>query len=251
MEITEIFGIALMLVGAAGFYYLLFIYPKKNPIISPARTRATEEEIEILPSDRETRPDKQLKVARSGQAVTLLGEGKERQILASVSLYEMTQRYEKSPWTKTGSVSKVLVLAGSVFIFKMPSREGGKPTWLKAEEIDALPLGAFYLGSKDDPGPGRQFFRNKQTSPVPYELPNNLTPGLTWEVIDIGTLDVESDGESENFQGGDRLYFVTSRERGGKKWLLYLDARKGEARGTGGTFLCEPFEPSVEMTEIL
>lgn len=240
-----------MLTGAAGFYYLLFIYPKKNPIASSSRTSFAREDVEVLPSDREARPDGQLKAVRSGQTVSLLGEGKERQILASISLHEMTQRYEKAPWTKTGSVSKGLVLAGKVFIFKMPSQEGGKPTWLKAKEIDTLPLGQFYLGSKENPGPGRQFFRNKQSSPVPYELPNDLMPGITWQVVDIGTLDVESDGESENFQNGDRLYFVTSREKGGQRWLLYLDARKGEAVGTGGTFLCEPFEPSVDMTDIL
>ena len=47
------------------------------------------------------------------------------------------------------------------------------------------------------------------------------------------------------------LYFVTSKEKNGDRWLVYLDARKGEAKGSGGLFLLEPFEPSVDVTDLM
>lgn len=240
------FGFIMMAMACAGAFYCFIHLPKQK------RQHAKEKEMEdeSLPSDTETRPDKKLKVAKSGQTISFLGED-ERQILASISLYEMTQVGKGAPWTKTGAVSKILSLAGGIFIFKMPSMEGGKPTWLKAEEIETLPLGSFFVGSQESPGPGRIFYRKNQAETVDYELPNGLTPGVTWQVVDIGTLDVDVDGESENFIDDDRLYFVTSTEKGGTRRLLNLDARKGEAKGAGGLFLCEPFEPSVDIKEIL
>ncbi len=210
-----------------------------------------EEETGILPSDREETPEKKLKVACPGQFITLLGE-LELQIITSAAFFEMTKLNKGADWTRTGSISKCLILSGGIFIFKIPKQEGGKPIWLKAEMMDVMTLTSFYLGeSKEDPGPARLFNQKKQAEPVPYVLPFNLTPGVTWEVVDIGTLDVEVDGESDVFIDGDRLYFVSSKEKDGDRRLLFLDARKGEAQGTGGLFLCESFEPSVDITDIL
>jgi hypothetical protein len=156
-----------------------------------------------------------------------------------------------SSWLKTGTVFKALALAGNVWIFKVPSQEGGKPIWLKATELDSMSLMNFYKGGDGKPGPARIFKNNGQSEPVPYELPNSLTPGVTWKVVDIGAFNVEIDGECDNAMAGDLLYFVTSREQDGERWLIFLDARKKEARGSGGLFLGERFEPSVDVSDLL
>jgi hypothetical protein len=249
MNFVQFIGFILIIGAAYGLYHIFLKGRKKMSLRD--KPREAKNNIEILPSDTETKPDKKLKAACSGQTVTLLGE-KERQIIASVSLYEMTQNFKDAPWSRTGLISKCLILSGGIYIFKMPSQESGKPIWLKAEEIETLTLLQFYLGeSKENPGPARLFNQKKQTVPIPYELPNELTPGVIWEVIDIGTLNVEIDGESDIFIQGDRQYFTTSREKDGKRRLLFLDARRPEAKGTGGLFLCEQFEPSVEIMDIL
>lgn len=249
MTLMTVIGSILLAGGVGVAIYLVFFFKKGNPAES---VRAAWPEKDVLPSDRipEVRTAEKLKVVQSGQTVTMIGET-ERQVMCSVSLYEMTQTPKGAPWSRTGVVSKGLELAGGIFIFKVPGREGGKAIWLKAKEIDTLPLQDFYRGDAVNFGPAKQFNKNGQTSPVPYELPNDLTPGVTWQVVDIGTFNVEADGESETFQTGDRTYFVSSTEKGGDRRLLYLDARKGEARGTGGLFLCEPFEPSVEVSDLL
>lgn len=242
-------GIIFVLIAISGIVTIIIIYKKKEDQKIKQQERYKES---ILPTDRMINEpvEEKLKVVKSKQVVTLIG-GDEREVKASISFHEMTQLSTGASWSKTGNASKALVLAGQVFIFKMPSREGGKEVWLKAKEIETFRLQQFYVGTKESFGPAKQFHKNGQTLPVPYELPNNLTPGITWEVVDIGTLDVEVDGNSKNFKTGDRLYFVTSNERGGEHRLLYLDARQGESRGTGGLFICEPFEPSVEVSDLL
>jgi hypothetical protein len=239
----------IMIAGVVGWLYLYF-KGKKSIIEESSSRRSDDEKIETLPSDNEVKTHEKLKVIRPTQTISLLGES-ERAVLASASLYEMTQISHGAPWTRTGAISKALAIAGGIFILKMPGREGGKPIWLKGEEVETFPLKDFYIGTGESPGPARKFKQNNQSSPIDYILPNNLTPDVTWQVVDIGTLQTEVEGESENFENGDRLYFVTSNEKGGQKRLLYLDARKGEARGTGGLFICDPFEPSVDIQEIL
>ncbi|MFA6383278.1 MAG: hypothetical protein WCX17_02550 [Parcubacteria group bacterium] len=248
----DIIGPILLVVGVVGLAFIIytFIRDKKQGGISqyvPPR----EEKVEILPTDRSgMKPEDRLKEVRSKQTITLAGEG-ERSVLASVALHEMTQTSKEAPWSRTGNVSKGLVLSKEIFIFKVPGREGGQPKWLRAQEIETYSLKQFYRGKDEESGPAKQFHLNGQITPVPYQLPGGLTPGVTWKVVDIGTFDVGVDGESGNFVSGDRLYFVTSIEEGGMRWLLYLDARKGEAKGSGGLFIGEPFEPSVEVSDLL
>ena len=224
------FGILMICVGIV----VAFLALKKNPFISSQIFSVTPpNEFDSVPS-YDTK--EQLKRASSGQTVKLIGES-EKAIKASVTLNEMFQRQPNSPWSKTGLVSKVLVLAGDILIFKVPSEEAGKPTWLKGEEVTVSGLGKFYKGTDASPGPARVFKQNDQSDPVPYYLPKNITPKIIWKVVDIGTFDTEVDGASDNFYSGDRLYFVTSKEKDGDRWLVYLDARKGEANGSGGLFL--------------
>lgn len=242
MDFLSVVGLLLVIAAGIGVVYLL--KSKKSPMVESKQVERKTHNFDA-PS-----VSKELESAAAQQTVTLTGE-QERAIQASVSLHEMFQQTPSSSWSRTGAVSKALVLAGGVWIFKVPSREGGKPIWLRATELDAMSLMTFYKGKEGNPGPARIFKENGQSEPVAYELPKNLTPGITWEIIDIGTFDAEVDGECDNASDGDRLYFVTSREQGGDKQLLYLDARKGEARGSGGLFLGEKFDPSVEVSSLL
>jgi len=247
MDGISVIGILIILAAGLGIAYVVRnskSLPKNNQVNPTIETG--EEPIAMRVAD--TR--EQLRTAASGQTVTLLGEP-ERAIKASVDLFEMFQQTPKSPWSKTGVVSKALVLAGGVWILKVPSQEAGKPIWLRATLLPALSLMKFYKGSDEKPGPARIFRNNDQSEPVPYTLPQDLTPGVTWEIIDIGTFDAKVNGSSEEIEQGDRLYFVTSREQGGKRRLIYLDARKGEAKGSGGLFLAEEFEPSVDVSGLL
>lgn len=202
----------------------------------------------IDPSDRVS----QLNVVQARQLVTLVGD-RERSVQAAFTLHEMSQKRSTAPWTKTGAKSRVLELAGGVWIFKVPSREGGKPQWLKVTEVQTTSLMSFYKGTETDPGPAKLFRQNKQSDPVPYTLPRNLMPGVTWEVVDIGAFTVEFDGEgkSDNFSAGDHLYFVTSQEKGGVRWMIFIDARKGEAVGPNGLYVGEPFVPSADVQDLL
>lgn len=221
------------------------------PVSAPGNIAPSE----ALPMDRLDHlatPKDKLKVITKGQTVTLTDDLRERAVLASVTLHEMTQVTDDAPWSRTGVESKGVLLAGDVWIWKIPGRESGKPAWFKGTELETFPLESFYKG-EDDPalhGPARKFFHNGQSAPVPYELPNDLTPGITWNLVDIGRFEASVDGSCENIEEGDMLYFVTSREKSGDRFLLYLDARKGEARGTGGLFLGTPFEPSVDVMEL-
>lgn len=240
-----VFGVFIILLGVAGC--ILALKYKPASVVNQHGISPSQSIFDEIPSSNRK---EQLRLASSGQTVTLIGES-EKAIHASITLYEMFQRQPHAPWSRTGLVSKVLALAGGIFIFKIPSQEAGKPVWFKGREISSSGLGKFYKGSPDSAGPAKEFHQNDQTKPVPYALPKNLTPGVTWEVVDIGTFDADVEGETDNIISGDRLYFVTSKEQNGENWLIYMDARKGEAKGSGGLFLLEPFEPSVEVSDLM
>ena len=240
MDALSFLGLIAMIAAAGAIVYV--VRNQSNPQAPVGR----EKPARMMPQGVK----EQLNEAPSGSTVTLIGE-RERAIQASVTLHEMFQATKSSPWSRTGNVSRALVLAGDVWIFKVPSREAGKPVWLRAIELPSFSLTRFYRGSESEPGPAKLFNNNEQSDPVPYELPKDLTPGISWEIIDIGAFKAEVDGSCDNVSGGDMLYFVTSREQGGERRLIYLDARKGEANGSGGLFLAEPFEPSVDVSNLM
>lgn len=219
-------------------------------VLASDREMAQTMPTDILETEIDTR--EKLKKIKAQQTVTLLGD-KERAVQAAATLYEMTQAANNGPWRRTGAESRMLILSGDVFIAKVPAREGGKPTWLKFSEIEAMPLEKFWKegGVQGGKGPGKLFYENGQSEPVPFNLPHDLTPGINWQVVDIGRFNCEVDGRSENFITGDAYPFVTSREISGERWLLSIESRKGLARGSGGLFVGEPFDPSVEVEALL
>lgn len=242
------FGIFIILLGIAGC--ILAFKSKSYPINNQSFNNLVTETSPIIPSSNKK---EQLRQASSGQTVTLLGEP-ERAVESAVTLNEMYQPDDSkstNPWRRSGSESKALVLAGGIWIFKVPSQEAGKPTWLKGQEIESTGLGSFYKGDSSLPGPARIFKNNGQSEPVAYELPRNLTPDITWEIVDIGTFEAAVDGNNDNIYNNDSFPFITSKENGGDNWLIYLDSRKGKARGSGGLFMLELFEPSVDVSDLL
>ncbi|OGY44710.1 MAG: hypothetical protein A3B89_01225 [Candidatus Buchananbacteria bacterium RIFCSPHIGHO2_02_FULL_40_13] len=238
-------GVLIILLGVAG---LIWFFKFRNfPVINRDANIAQSSVLVETPSlDKKT----QLCQALPDQTMTLIGEP-ERAIRASITLNEMFKHQSSEPWSRTGVISKALALAGDIWIFKIPDQEAGQPIWLKGEKIYTPSLLSFYKGSDESPGPARVFKENGQTNPVPYSLPKNLTPGVIWEVVDIGAFNAEVEGEDSCVNSGDLMYFVTSKEKDGGHWLVFLDARKGEAKGSGGLFLLEPFEPSVDVTDLM
>jgi hypothetical protein len=194
--------------------------------------------------------DERLDVVEGGQVVQMMADLDSKGVVSGIDLHELFKQSEHAPWQTTGNISRVVLLTGGVYIFKVPETEGGKHVWYQAEVLDSLPLHQFYIGDTTTKGPARLFRENDQSQPVPYELPQRLTSGVTWEVIDIGAFKAEVRGKNDLVKDGDQLYFVTSRERGGDRVLLYLDARKGEARGSGGLFVCTPFSPSADVMDL-
>ena len=127
---------------------------------------------------------------------------------------------------------------------RLPVKEGGQYQWLKMSVKDyASNLGNFYKGD-GIPGPAKKFAMSKQSEEVAYTLFNK-----SWNVTDIGTFEVASDKDHKALKHGDRVYFVTSK--GENNWLLYLDARHGEARGTGGVFIGVQINPEADIASVL
>lgn len=255
-----ILGYILMILGVvclASLVLARLFLREKSPAVKTYGGLQDEKFAQALPTDMlpfNANGKERLKAVKSGQTVELVEDLKERAVAATVTLHEMTQlNPPNSPWTRTGVVSRAIVLAGDIWILKVPGREGGKPAWFKAAEIETFPLQTFYKGG-DEPsmyGPARKFKMNDQTAMVSYVLPNDLVPRVTWNIVDIGRFDAEVEGDCENVENKDSLYFVTSREKDGDRFLIYLDARKGEAKGSGGLFLGTPFEPDAEIMDML
>ena len=176
-------------------------------------------------------------------------DGKEYGIAASVTFHELYQTGGSSAWVRRGKQSRGLVLSNKQLLLRVPAEEGGRYVWLRLKPTtEASNLRGFYKGG-DSPGewgPARRFAKQEQSGEVLYDL-----LGTKWQVRDIGTLEVEVDGESAWLHSGDRLYFVTSQAVAQNEWLVYLDARPGEAQGTGGLFRGVAFQPNELIEEVL
>ncbi len=183
----------------------------------------------------------------AGQAITI--EEKEKSVIAVMTLHELYQQGGSTEWRRNGKTSKAILLGGNVWLMRIPSKEAGEYTWIKfSPKSYSSNLREFYKGgdSQESWGPARKFAKNKQTSEVPYSLFDK-----EWLVTDIGAFQVETSENDEHLKNGDRIHFVTSKGKGDNSWLLYMDARHGEAEGTGGIFIGNTFQPEVEVASIL
>jgi hypothetical protein len=194
---------------------------------------------------------KALDVVERGQTISLLGEGsRERVVKTKAVLNAMTQTGEN--WHETGVSYRMLELAGGVWIVRIPSREGGDDMWVKASRVDApTQLNTFFKGDEKSPGPARVFKNNGQSKPVPFQLPNQFKDTAEYEVVDIGRFKTEVTGVEDICADGDMFPFVTALKQDGSGILMYLDSRKDMARGTGGLFKGEVFEPEVDIKSLL
>lgn len=211
---------------------------------------------ELLPTDElpadATAGDK-LDVIKPRQTVDVVGQDHELSVVAKVTLTPLWQAAGSKVWTPKPRASPctAVQLAGGKWMFKVPAREQGPPRWLQGTVISGADPTDFFKGTNENPGPAREFRMNKQTRPVHFTLPENWTPGVRWKTVDLGAFSVECDGRTDEMTTGDRLYSVTAEEVDGGHWLLFLDARQGEAAGTGGLFFCNEFEPDAEVKSIL
>ena len=167
-------------------------------------------------------------------------DGKELTVVDKFDFVELTQQAGSSSWISTGKKSRALLLANGIWLMKIPTKDSGKYVWLKLTcKEDASTLGNFYKGS-DTPGPARKFAQGGQSKEVNYKLYDK-----SWSVVDIGAFKVECSNKSDILKDNDKIYFVTSK--GSDEWLVYLDARPTESKGTGGVFIGQEFNPSLEI----
>lgn len=169
-------------------------------------------------------------------------DGKELSIKGRFELVELYQAAGQIAWNESAKASRAINLADNTWIFRIPEKERGQYVWFRAQVREgASTLGDFFKGG-DEPdswGPARKFARSGQKEGISYEM-----WGKTWQICDIGAFRVEGDSNAV-MEDGDRLYFVTSRSEG--EWMLYLDARHGEAKGSGGVFIGKAFDPDVDI----
>lgn len=188
----------------------------------------------------------ELENINENQAIII--DGKDRTVLCVATLNELYQRSGSTEWIPNGKVSKAILLAGDIWLMRIPSKEGGTYEWIKFSPKNySSNLREFYKGG-DNPesfGPARKFAKSKQTAEVIYSLFDK-----EWQVVDIGAFSIQGSKSNEYLKEGDRMHFVTSKCKDGS-WLLYLDARHGEAKGTGGAFIGSSFQPEVEIQSIL
>lgn len=265
---TIICGAGLILIALLVAAALAYMYFKRHPdewvgwVALATGVQKTSAPIHVapppmaqpLPTDElpyAASAKERLDVIKPQQTVTLVDEG-ELAVQASVKMTQMWQQVRDGPWTQLPRAEKctALVLSRDIWLIKVPSKEQGPTLWLKGTVIEGADPTDFFRGTKENPGPARQFRDKKQTGTVRFTLPDNYTPGIEWQMADIGALKVACDGELDELKTDDMVFTMIAKEAGGK-WLVYLDARKPFATGTGGMFLCVEFVPSVEVKNLL
>lgn len=171
--------------------------------------------------------------------------GKELTVVAKFDLFEMFQAGGSKVWERSGKRSRAICLAGDKWIIRIPRKEQGQYIWLICDVKEyASNLTAMYRDGDGSGGPAKKFAQNGQSRPVPY----GPLYDQNWEVVDIGALRAEGNNHHA-INNGDHLYFVTSRWE--NNWLLYLDARHGEAKGTGVVLIGQEFNPDVDVEATL
>lgn len=176
---------------------------------------------------------------------------RERQytVRSAMTLQELYQPGGSSSWMRRNKESEAIGLTSSLLLARIPVEESGNYHWLACHLLqEASSLREFFKGG-DSPGewgPARRFGKQGQTGEVLYRLLD-----AQWQVRDIGAFEAQVKGDNPWIKDGDRLYFVTSQGVNESRWLWYLDARPGEARGTGGLFSGEVFDPEEAITEVL
>ena len=186
-----------------------------------------------------------MNILEKGDFDSITIDGKDLTVTNKFVLHEMYQRLPDKQWRRTDKQSLAFQLADNTWIFKIPTKENGEYTWLKMQAVSyESNLGSFYRGDDINFGPARKFAKNGQTQEVMYSLLET-----DWGVVDIGTFSIMGNNSGDALAINDTIYFVTSKNK--SEWLLYLDARKGEAKGTGGVFRGIVFNPDIDVQSVL
>lgn len=201
-------------------------------------------------------PEEKLHVAEPGQVVSYVEDmGRDHQVKGTMVMQPMTQQmFGQRLWVAKPEQPSKAILVGGEWIFRVPSAEGGRHLWMKGRLVETPgSLANFYKGTETNPGPAKKFKRlgqNLLAEEIVYTLPAGIEAGTTWKVHDIGKFRFEVTGDTNGIVfNGDYTYFVTSRQNDGEDWLFFIDARE-EARGYGGLFRCEPFDPATDIKQL-
>ncbi len=113
-----------------------------NLRLSLAGFKPDGSEVAGVPSDIPLATHRQkLPLLDATQFVSFVGES-ERQVLGKIALIEMTQRQKGGSWVPRGKESVGIVLAGGIWLVRIPLHELGKETWFKfsllSDETPAL-----------------------------------------------------------------------------------------------------------------
>lgn len=179
--------------------------------------------------------------ANSVNSIMLLG--KELSIKANLTLHELYQNTGQPEWYNSGKTSRLIILADDTVILRIPKEENGEYVWVEAKIIEAASKHMpFFKGDSTNPGPARRFAASRETARVMFDL-----FGKSWKITDLGA--VKINGDCDIARNRDQLYYVIATQH--DEWMLYLDARIGEAKGTGAMIIGKAFNPSVDITNTL
>lgn len=266
-------GVGIVILALAVVVIVSVVYIRRNPdkwrgIIAWAAgyqktPSSLEQPLEAppLPTDKMAGKSfaQRLPYLRSDQTVTLIGEG-ERRVLSGITLVELWQKSGSTRWTPKGGESVGIMLAGDIWLMRVPSTEGGEPAWYKFNYVRSMGLAGFFKGGDTTStyGPARMFSKvYRQSKPVEFAFPRGVLPG-NWQVTDIGGFGAKLNGgdavETTLIADGDLQMFVSGDEVGGSRRFLFLDPRQEPnytTRGRGGLFVGEMFNPEEEVSDIL
>lgn len=257
MDFLIVLGWLLLLlgIGLTGYFAHRFLFKTtqgRKLIARLAGFSVTEETVQFQPAiviEPEKTAEQQLEELDTGHTLKFIGEG-EKTAQTVFCFTEMTQNQQTKKWKPKGrDPLMAAVLKNGDWVFKIPSRENGDYMWMRGKVIDHQSWKDFFMGTDANPGPAT---RHRKKLPCSFRINLPELEETDWTVIDIGAFDTTiKSGKTRELYPNDRIYFVTSKEDGADRFLIYLDARPDEASGRPQMLLCEPFEPAVDITTIL
>jgi hypothetical protein len=262
IDLLPIVCFLIAVIALAGVVYFWRLNARRSYTTIPTSTdtsssRVTQVSQNILPTDLmegKSHTDL-LPVIRPGQVVTFTGD-KERMVTASIELEERTQDEATGQWSH--KANSYAILLGDLWIMRIPETEGGRSRWYKLMYHSSMGLAEALRGGNtpDTYGPARLFNKSRQAKAVEFELPNDLTPGVRWKMVDLGSFQAhfrEDSQKTELITDGDIHMFATAQEVGGERVFIFLDPRPepGSTTGRGGLFIGDPFDPETEVSDIL
>lgn len=267
LSFLMILGFLLLVAACVGLYYYGRRYlatPEGKRLIARLTGMKVAKSVDVEDEDvmqtdllsSTASAEEKLHVASPGQVVSYVEDmGSDHQVKGTMVMQPMTQQmFGQRLWVAKPEQPSKAILVGGEWIFRVPSTEKGRHIWMKGRLVETPgSLATFYKGTEERPGPAKKFKNSGQSllaEESVYTLPAGIEAGATWRVHDIGKFRFEVTGDTNGIvYDGDSTFFVTSRQNDGEDWLFFIDARD-EARGYGGLFRCEPFDPATDIKQL-